>query len=247
VHPYRRQLSFSSQHRQENAQQHQCNETCSRNQRNLGFDSLKTALAKLPLQNAIIDGEIVYLDAKGVSQFNQLLSRKGEPVLYAFDLLWLDGEDLRQTALLERKKRLAAPITSACERILYAQHIEENGKRFFEQICARDLEGIVAKRKLSIYKDDGNSWLKIKNRAYSRAEGRHELLTRRFKQWYDPCRSCTMSSPRFWLKESKPASNLRLLKPRRSNSWLALQGSARVCGREGNLSVSSITTRCHHP
>jgi bifunctional non-homologous end joining protein LigD len=152
----------------------------SRNRRNLGFESLKKALTKLPVQRAIIDGEIVCLDAHGVSRFNELLKRKGEPVLYAFDLLWLDGQDLRQTALLERKRRLAELIKSAgCERMLYAQHIEQHGKRFFEQICARDLEGIVAKRKLSIYKDDGGGWLKIKNPEYSQAEGRHELLTRR--------------------------------------------------------------------
>ena len=70
----------------------------SRNQRNLGFETLKRSLVRLPVQNAIIDGEIICLDAKGVSQFNQLLSRKGEPVLYAFDLLWLDG-DRRQMPL----------------------------------------------------------------------------------------------------------------------------------------------------
>jgi bifunctional non-homologous end joining protein LigD len=141
---------------------------------------LKKALTKLPAENAIIDGEIVCLDAHDVSRFNKLLKRKGAPVLYAFDLLWLDGEDLRQTTLLNRKSLLATLIQSAgCERILYAQHIEQHGKRFFEQICARDLEGIVAKRKLSIYKDDGTGWLKIKNPTYSQAEGRHELLTRR--------------------------------------------------------------------
>lgn len=72
----------------------------SRNRRNLGFDSLKKALAKLPAQNAIIGGEVVCLDAQGVSRFNQLLGRKCESVLYAFDLLWIDGEDLRQFALL---------------------------------------------------------------------------------------------------------------------------------------------------
>jgi len=95
-------------------------------------------------------------------------------------LLWLNGEDLRNKALSDRKKRLARLIRSAdCPRILYAQHIEQYGKRFFEEICSRDLEGIVAKRRLSIYKDDGQSWLKIKNRAYSQAEGRHELLTRK--------------------------------------------------------------------
>jgi ATP-dependent DNA ligase len=48
----------------------------------------------------------------------------------------------------------------------------------FTEICARDLEGIVAKRKLGIYKDDGTGWMKIKNRSYSQAEGRHELLKR---------------------------------------------------------------------
>jgi bifunctional non-homologous end joining protein LigD len=107
----------------------------------------------------------VCLDNKGVSQFNQLLSRKGEPVFYAFDLLWLDSEDLRQRPLIERKKRLARLVRAAkCSRLLYAQHVEQHGKAFFAEICARDLEGIVAKRKLGIYKDDGNSWLKVKNR-----------------------------------------------------------------------------------
>jgi ATP-dependent DNA ligase len=61
--------------------------------------------------------------------------------------------------------------------ILYAQHVEGEGKKMFEEICARDLEGIVAKRRLGIYKDDGNAWLKVKNRSYSQAEGRHELLS----------------------------------------------------------------------
>ena len=151
----------------------------SRNQRNLGFEALKRSLAKLPVENAILDGEVICLDAKGVSQFNQLLSRKGEPVLYAFDLLWLEGEDLRQRPLIERKKRLARLVRSAkCPRLLYAQHVEGKGKKFFDEICARDLEGIVAKRKLGIYKDDATGWLKVKNRTYSQAEGRHELLTR---------------------------------------------------------------------
>jgi ATP-dependent DNA ligase len=49
----------------------------------------------------------------------------------------------------------------------------------FQEICARDLEGIVAKRKMSIYKDDGDGWIKVKNKAYSQAEGRHELMAGR--------------------------------------------------------------------
>jgi len=56
------------------------------------FESVKTILNKLPVRNAILDGEI---DSHGVSQSNELLSRRGQPVFYAFDLLWLDGQDLR--------------------------------------------------------------------------------------------------------------------------------------------------------
>jgi len=150
----------------------------SRNQRNLGFTTLKKALAKLPAQNAILDGEIICVDARGVSRFNELLGRKGDPVLYVFDLLWLDGNDLRQLPLVERKERLSRLVQAAnCPRLIYAQHIEEHGTQFFAEICTLDLEGIVAKRKRGIYKDDGGSWLKIKNRTYSQAEGRHELLT----------------------------------------------------------------------
>jgi ATP-dependent DNA ligase len=69
--------------------------------------------------------------------------------------------------------------SAACERLIYAQHIEERGKRFFQEICSRDLEGIVAKRKLGVYKGDSiGGWIKIENRAYSQAHGRHELHTR---------------------------------------------------------------------
>src|SRR6516162_7216295 len=128
----------------------------SRNLKNLRFESLKVALAKLPVQNAILDGEIVCLDENGVSRFYQLLNGKAEPVLYAFDLLWLNGEDLRPTSLLERKERLCDLIhSSKCTRILCADHIEQFGKRFFQEICGRDLEGIVAKRKFSVYKNNG--------------------------------------------------------------------------------------------
>jgi bifunctional non-homologous end joining protein LigD len=100
-------------------------------------------------------------------------------MMYTFDLLWLNGEDLRQQILIVRKDRLSALITSAhCPRIMCAHHIEERGKRFFQEVCKMDLEGVVAKRKSSVYKDNGAGWLKIKNRSYYYV-GRHELLTRR--------------------------------------------------------------------
>ncbi len=144
------------------------------------FESLKKSLDKLPVQNVILDGEIVCLDTHGVSQFNELFSRRGKPVFYAFDLLWLDGQDFRGLPLIERKQSLRELIQmSRCERLIYAQHIETQGIAFFDEICARDLEGVVAKRKLSIYKSNSTGWLKVKNPKYSQAVGRHDLFNAR--------------------------------------------------------------------
>jgi len=156
----------------------------SRNLKILPFKSLRAALAVMPTtQNAVLDGEIVVLDRSGVSQFNALLSRKGEEaaVFYAFDLIWLNGTDLRGLPLVERKEQLRELVRKGrCERLLYVQHIDGGaGKKFFEEICARDLEGVVAKRKKGLYREDRPDWLKVKNRSYSQAEGRHELLTRK--------------------------------------------------------------------
>jgi bifunctional non-homologous end joining protein LigD len=107
------------------------------------------------------------------------MSRKGKPVFYAFDLLWLNGDDLRLLPLIERKRRLHELVQRGrCDAIIYAQHIEDQGIGLFEEICARDLEGIVAKRKRGVYKNNGLGWKKIKNPKYSQAEGRHDLFTR---------------------------------------------------------------------
>jgi bifunctional non-homologous end joining protein LigD len=143
------------------------------------FVSLKESLGKIPVKNAILDGEVVCLDSNGVSRFNELMSRKGKPVFYAFDLLWLNGDDFRSLPLIERKRRLHELVQrSRCDAIIYSQHIEGLGIGLFEEICARDLEGIVAKRKRGVYKNNGLGWKKIKNPKYSRAEGRHDLFAR---------------------------------------------------------------------
>jgi ATP-dependent DNA ligase len=131
------------------------------------------------LSGAILDGEIVVLNAKGVSQFNGLMTIKGRDaaVFYAFDLVWLNGADLRGLPLLERKARLCKLVSgSHCPRLLYAQHIDGAGKQFFNEICHRDLEGVVGKRKNGLYREDRPDWLKIKNRSYSQTEGRQELM-----------------------------------------------------------------------
>jgi bifunctional non-homologous end joining protein LigD len=92
--------------------------------------------------------------------------------------------DLRGIPLFERKSRLAELVrASQCQRLLYAQHLEGAGKQFFVRgNSRRDLEGIVAKRKTGLYRDDRPDWLKVKNRTYSQAEGRHALLNRTRKR-----------------------------------------------------------------
>ena len=97
-------------------------------------------------------------------------------MFFAFDLVWLDGEDLRRTPLIERKKKLRKLVErSKCPEILYAQHIERDGKLLFEEVVERNLEGMVAKRRMGVYAEHG--WLKIKNAKYSQAEGRHDMFT----------------------------------------------------------------------
>jgi bifunctional non-homologous end joining protein LigD len=141
------------------------------------FDSLKTALANLKAEDAIVDGEIVCLDGDGYSQFNQLLYRRQEPAFYVFDLLWIDGRDLRQLPLIERKKQLHKLIAkSRCERIIYAQHIRERGTALYREICDRDLEGMVCKRRDSVYSAFGQ-WFKVLNPNYTQHQGRHEKFT----------------------------------------------------------------------
>ena len=79
------------------------------------------ALAKLKAADAILDGEIVCLDGEGRSQFNDLLHRRGQPAFYAFDLLWLNGRDLRTLPLVERKKHLRHLIAkNGCEHNIFA-------------------------------------------------------------------------------------------------------------------------------
>jgi quinoprotein glucose dehydrogenase len=71
------------------------------------------------------------------------------------------GKLVKAVAQMSKQGFCELARSGKCERIVYAQHMEDTGKSFFEAICARDLEGIVAKRKLGIYKEDNNSWLKI--------------------------------------------------------------------------------------
>jgi bifunctional non-homologous end joining protein LigD len=133
------------------------------------FLTLAWAIRRELQHEAILDGEIVVVDSEGRSQFYDLLRGRGEPLLYVFDVLWLDGKDLRLRPLLERKRILRSIVPETSSSLLYADHVERCGIDFFRLACERDLEGIIAKRKAGPY---GDSWFKIRNPVYSQYEGR---------------------------------------------------------------------------
>jgi len=138
------------------------------------FAPLRTALDQLG-HDVILDGEIVCLDAAGKPQFYDLMRRRREPVFYAFDVLWLDGKDLRSHPTIERKAILEELVRDQ-PRILYASHFEASGVDLFRLVCEQDLEGIVCKHRLAPYASEGVPWLKVLNPAYSQREGRRELF-----------------------------------------------------------------------
>jgi bifunctional non-homologous end joining protein LigD len=131
--------------------------------------------------HAILDGEICCLEPDGRSNFNNLLFRREWPYFYAFDLLSIDGKDVRGLPLLERKRRLRAIMPKVESRLLYVDHIAERGRDLFRAACDRDIEGIVAKWAHGTYQTDSRrtSWLKIKNAEYTQMRDRHELFESR--------------------------------------------------------------------
>jgi bifunctional non-homologous end joining protein LigD len=117
--------------------------------------------------NAIVDGEIVVVNEKGISQFNALQNWRseadGELLFYVFDILWLDGKDLTSLTQKERHSVLATRVPK--EGIIRSGFsVEARGTEFFEVAKGMGLEGIIAKRSGSEYIPGGRSkdWLKIK-------------------------------------------------------------------------------------
>ena len=140
------------------------------------FGELRAHLAELKIRDAVIDGELVCLDAEGRSIFNELLLRRGCPIFYAFDLLYLNGRDLRQLPLLERKEKLRAVIEkNALTDVLCGKFVEGRGIDLYNEVVRRNLEGVVPKRKTGTYATV-SGWLKIKNPNYTQSEQRHELF-----------------------------------------------------------------------
>ena len=130
----------------------------------------------LKASNAIVDGEIAVLDENGRARFSLIqprigvgdpnsaahLARSTPATLFLFDLLYLDGYDLRGVRLEERK-RLLAEILTPSDRIRFSDHFAANGQAMLEAARAHGLEGILAKRRASKYEPRrSRDWIKIK-------------------------------------------------------------------------------------
>ena len=145
------------------------------------FDDLASELSlEVNADDAVLDGEIVKLDESGRPIFLDVMRRRGPFAFVAFDVLAANGKDVRRLELVDRKKILKAIAPKGSTSILSVQHVSGRGRELFAAVCAKDLEGIVAKRKRGLYDPNapGSAWVKIKNPSYSQAEGRHELFER---------------------------------------------------------------------
>ncbi len=122
------------------------------------FEPVAEAVAALSAETALLDGEVVVEDDKGVSDFSLLQTdlkdgRNDRFVYYVFDLLYLDGRDFRGVPLIERKHALARLLkgNSKTGVIRYADHVEESGPLIYRHACEMGLEGIVSKRRDAPY------------------------------------------------------------------------------------------------
>jgi bifunctional non-homologous end joining protein LigD len=141
-----------------------------------GLAELATWIAEHPkVGSAVLDGEICCLDEYGGPAFRDLIFRKRHPIFIAFDLLYLNGKDLRTLPLIERKAMLKRLIRRKRAPMFYLDHVESDGRLLFEEVMKMDLEGIVCKQRDSPHKvteKPSRYWIKVKNRRYSQLEGR---------------------------------------------------------------------------
>lgn len=131
-------------------------------------EALPAALAALPLDRALIDGEVVVESGNGASDFSALQAdlsegRQDRFLFYAFDLLHLDGQDLRPLPLTTRKDRLESLLTEAGDPLRYSAHFADDGDMVLRHACRLSLEGIVSKQADGPYRAGRDkAWIKSK-------------------------------------------------------------------------------------
>jgi len=164
------------------------------------YPAIAQAVVELDMRQAYLDGELCGVGADGITAFNivQLASDSGNAaalVFFLFDLLYLDGEDLRGRPLIERKERLSALLAPGAPSLHYSDHVIGQGPAFYEKACATHVEGIVSKRIGAPYAPGNRGlWRKVKclNRAefvvvgWTEPEGRRPYLGALLLGYYDP-------------------------------------------------------------
>jgi bifunctional non-homologous end joining protein LigD len=130
------------------------------------FPLIVEAIGRLRPQSCIIDGEAVACGDDGIASFDRIRYRHHDAgvFLYAFDLIELDGDDLRREPLNVRKATLASLLARAASGLRFNEHLEGDGPDLFHHACMLGLEGIVSKRKDSQYRSGRSPhWIKSKN------------------------------------------------------------------------------------
>ena len=142
--------------------------------------TIAAAVRALPIKSVILDGELIAVNPRGDPVFYELPAAvaakpsrvSARLIYYAFDLLYLDGYDLRGVPLVERKRLLEALLdnTRGMQLIKYVEHLDGDGALILEHVCRLDLEGIVSKRGDAPYRSGKRpGWVKTKCPAWREA------------------------------------------------------------------------------
>ena len=133
------------------------------------FPAIAKALLTLPADSALLDGEVAFVLPSGITDFKSLQEHIDSPHpairYFVFDLLSLDGKDLRKKTLKERRALLGRLMSAKgiSNYLVYADYVEGSGPEFFREACEHGLEGIMSKRADAPYRSGrGKDWLKIK-------------------------------------------------------------------------------------
>jgi bifunctional non-homologous end joining protein LigD len=130
------------------------------------YPGIAATAFKLRAKSFTLDGEVMVWGSDGIAVFDALHRRRGavDAVLQAFDLLELNGEDLRPLPFEKRKAKLARLLARINVGIALNEHTQADGATVFRQACAMGLEGIVSKRLASPYRSGpSRDWIKVKN------------------------------------------------------------------------------------
>jgi len=142
------------------------------------FTDLSACIAKeLKDTDAVLDGEVCALDGDGRPAFYNLMKRQCQAVYYAFDILWLNGRDVRDLPLVERKKILRKVIPRKSSSVGRVSYVDRDALKLFELVKKRDPEGLVVKRKDGKY-SERTLWYKVLNPTYIQKTSRQEFFQR---------------------------------------------------------------------